>query len=262
MKLSIDHQTIYRYEDAVRHSIQYLRLTPKASARQQVFNWDLCLPHPARAQVDPYGNILHVLTMENPHDAIVITAKGEVEIDEQSECETAIESVLPYLRFTRLTQANEALHAFAYAATKARTHRNALIDLALALGEHMAYCPGATTVNSTAVEAFAGHAGVCQDHTHAFLACARSLKVPARYVSGYLYTDDETHLASHAWAEAWVDDAWYSFDVTNALMRPERHLKLAIGMDYLDACPVRGMRSGGGSELMHARVLVSSMAFQ
>jgi transglutaminase-like putative cysteine protease len=55
------------------------------------------------------------------------------------------------------------------------------------------------------------------------------------------------HLASHAWAEAWLDDAWYSFDVTNELARPERHLKLAVGLDYLDACPVRGMRRGGGA---------------
>jgi transglutaminase-like putative cysteine protease len=102
--------------------------------------------------------------------------------------------------------------------------------------------------------------GVCQDHTHAFLACARSLGIPARYVSGYLCTEDASHLASHAWAEAWLDDAWYSFDVTNELARPERHLKLAVGLDYLDACPVRGMRRGSGlGEQMHARVVVAPL---
>lgn len=259
MKLSIDHQTTYRYQDPVRNSIQYLRLTPTASSRQQVFSWQLDLPRPARAQVDAYGNILHVLTLDNPYDAILISAKGEVEIDELSESEAAVQSVLPYLRFTRLTQADEALREFAHTASGSRTDRNALANLAFALGEHMPYCPGATGVESTAIQAFAGRAGVCQDHTHVFLACARSLKVPARYVSGYLYTDDDSHLASHAWAEAWIDDGWYSFDVTNGLIRPERHLKLAVGMDYLDACPVRGMRNGGSSEQMHARVLVSSM---
>ena len=92
---------------------------------------------------------------------------------------------------------------------------------------------------------------------NAFLACARSLQVPARYVSGYLFSEDAGHLASHAWVEAWLDGAWYSFDVTNGLSRPERHLKLAVGLDYLDACPVRGMRRGGGGEQMHARVLVN-----
>ncbi len=77
--------------------------------------------------------------------------------------------------------------------------------------------------------------------------------MPARFVSGYLYKENNAHLVSHAWAEAWLGDAWYSFDVTNRLSRPERHLKLAVGLDYLDACPVRGMRRGGG-EQMHARV--------
>lgn len=259
MKLFIDHETTYRYQDTVRNSIQYLRLTPQASSRQQVFNWKLNLPHPARAQIDPYGNILHVLTLDKPHEAIVITAQGVVEIDERSECEGDQQSVLPYLRFTNLTHADEALRAFARQATAERVDRTGLTDLMHALGEHMVYQPGATGVESTAAQAFAGGAGVCQDHAHAFLACARSLKVPARYVSGYLYTDDVDHLASHAWAEAWLDGAWYSFDVTNALTRPERHLKLAVGMDYLDACPVRGMRNGGGSEHMHARVLVSSL---
>ncbi|MNH30151.1 Transglutaminase-like superfamily protein [compost metagenome] len=124
------------------------------------------------------------------------------------------------------------------------------------LADHMPYSPGATSVGTTAIESFAGGAGVCQDHTHAFLACARSLGIPARYVSGYLCTEDETHLASHAWAEAWIDEAWYSFDVTNRLTRPERHLKLAVGLDYLDACPVRGVRRGGGVESMQASVQV------
>ena len=90
----------------------------------------------------------------------------------------------------------------------------------------------------------------------------RYLGVPARYVSGYLYSDDSEHLASHAWAEAWVDGLWYCFDITNGMSRPQRHLKLAIGLDYLDACPVRGMRRGGGSEQMHARVYVSPHALQ
>ncbi|MBU1859106.1 MAG: transglutaminase family protein, partial [Gammaproteobacteria bacterium] len=133
------------------------------------------------------------------------------------------------------------------------------IDLMYALNAHISYQPGTTAVETSASEAFAGGRGVCQDHAHAFLACARSLGVPARYVSGYLFTDSEDHLASHAWAEAWLDGAWYSFDVTNCLAKPERHLKLAVGLDYLDACPVRGMRRGGGIEQMHAQVDVAPL---
>lgn len=260
MRLSISHETSYRYEAQVRASIQYLRLTPHDSERQKVLSWQLNLPRPVRAQVDPYGNILHVLTLDEPHQAIVIGARGQVEIDPTREAEHDSQSPLPFLRSTPLTEADEALRAFAASQCQQATDRTALIGLMHALNEHMVYTPGTTEVDTSAAQAFAGRSGVCQDHTHAFLACARSLGVPARYVSGYLCTQDSDHLSSHAWAEAWIDDAWYSFDVTNQLAIPERHLKLAVGLDYLDACPVRGIRRGGGFEQMHARVLVSPAA--
>ncbi|MDE1164178.1 MAG: transglutaminase family protein [Pseudomonas sp.] len=257
MRLSISHETAYQYEDEVRASIQYLRLTPHDSDRQHVLSWQLDLPTSIKAQIDPFGNIFHVLTLDRPHDRIVIGARGQVEIDEKTESEHESQSAYPFLRFTRLTEADEALRAFAAKECSKRRDRSGLIDLMGALNQHMTYTPGATEVDTTAATAFAGRAGVCQDHTHAFLACARSLGIPARYVSGYLFTESSEHLASHAWAEAWLDDAWYSFDVTNQLARPERHLKLAVGLDYLDACPVRGMRRGGGFEQMHAKVVVT-----
>ncbi|MGF6591349.1 transglutaminase family protein [Pseudomonas sp. 2835] len=257
MRLTISHETAYHYEDQVRASIQYLRLTPHDSERQQVLSWQLDLPRPVRAQLDPFGNILHVLSLEEPHSDLVIGARGLVDIDESREAEHELQSPLPFLRFTRLTEADEALRSFASQQCRKRRDRSALIELMNALNQRMAYRPGSTAVDTSAAQAFAGGAGVCQDHTHAFLACARSLGVPARYVSGYLFDSDSQQMASHAWAEAWLEDAWYSFDVTNQLARPERHLKLAVGLDYLDACPVRGMRRGGGFEQMHAKVLVT-----
>ena len=108
MKLSISHDTTYRYDDPVRASIQYLRLTPHDSERQQVLSWQLDLPRPVHAQLDPYGNILHVLTLDEPHESIVIGARGQVEIDEACEAEHERQSALPFLRFTRLTQADDA----------------------------------------------------------------------------------------------------------------------------------------------------------
>jgi transglutaminase-like putative cysteine protease len=257
MRLSISHETAYRYDAEVRASIQYLRLTPHDSERQQVLSWQLDLPRPARAQIDPFGNIFHVLTIDDPHDAIIISAHGQVEIDETRESEHESQSPLPFLRVTRLTEPDDALRAFATKHCPQDKGREALIGLMQALHQHIAHAPGASEVETTAAQAFAKGAGVCQDHTHAFIACARSLGVPARYVSGYLFTEQDDNLTSHAWAEAWLDDAWYSFDVTNLLPRPERHLKLAVGLDYLDACPVRGVRRGGGYEQMHAKVVVT-----
>jgi len=258
MKLAIHHDTTYRYADRVRASIQYLRLTPQDSARQRVLDWQLELPQAAHAQRDGHGNILHVLTLDEPHQAIVIGAHGHVEIDERCESESDSASPLPYLRSTALTAADRALREFALGCCGERRDRAALIALMAQLYRRMPFTPGVTQVETSAAEAFALGLGVCQDHTHVFLACARSLGVPARYVSGYLCSADSSQLASHAWAEAWIDGAWYSFDVTNQLARPERHLKLAVGLDYLDACPVRGMRRGGQVQ-MHAQVQVAPL---
>ncbi len=254
MKLAVHHDTTYRYADPLRASIQYLRLTPQGSARQKVHDWHLELPRPASWQRDPFGNILHVLTLDEPHAAIVITAHGHVEIDERCECEPEDGSPLPYLRSTALTAADAALREFAADCCGEWRDRGALIRLMQALQARMPYTPGATRVDTPAAEAFARGAGVCQDHSHVFIACARSLGIPARYVSGYLCSAGSTALVSHAWAEAWLDGAWYAFDVTHGLSRAERHLKLAVGLDYLDACPVRGMCRGGGQEQMHAQL--------
>ncbi|WP_282361497.1 transglutaminase family protein [Pseudomonas sp. PS01300] len=259
MKLSIRHDTTYSYANEVCTSIQFLRLTPQDSERQRVIDWQVDMPRKVRSQLDPYGNVLHVLTLDEPHGEIVLCAHGQVEIDPTREVEPDLQSPLPFLRSSPLTAADEALLAFAAQHCGERRDRAALIELMNGLAEHMPYSPGATEVGTTAAESFARQAGVCQDHTHAFLGCVRSLGIPARYVSGYLCTEDATHLASHAWAEAWLGEGWYSFDITNRLARPERHLKLAVGLDYLDACPVRGMRRGGGMEHMLAKVQVELM---
>jgi len=192
MKLSIRHDTTYSYTDEVCTSIQFLRLTPQNSLRQQILQWHLELPRRVRAQRDPYGNILHVMTLDEPHGAIVLSAFGEVQIDPLREVEGDSQSPLPFLRSSHLSKADPALSDFARQHCGERRDRAALIELMQALAEHMPYSPGATGVGSTGAQAFAGGAGVCQDHTHAFLACARSLGIPARYVSGYLCTEDQS----------------------------------------------------------------------
>ena len=97
-----------------------------------------------------------------------------------------------------------------------------------------------------------------------FLASARAVGIPARYVSGYLYTGDKTDAASHAWVDVWLgpDLGWQSFDVTNQRPAVRTYCRLAVGRDYMDAAPVRGMRQGGGGEEMEASVLVADSAQQ
>ena len=261
MKLTINHLTHYRYDEEVKFSTQYLRLTPQSSARQRIRDWKLTLQASAVATTDAYGNLMHVLTLDHPHHDILIHAQGVVEIadngEEQPEESSESLSPLVFLRGTELTEADEPIREFARRYYREADPAGSLETLMAELRLKMPYTPGATRVHDTAAAAFAKGKGVCQDHTHVFLACCRSLRIPARYVSGYVYSRDTEHVAMHAWAEAWLNERWHSFDITNNTRRLNQHLRLAVGMDYLDACPVRGSRLGGGCEEMFSEAEVS-----
>lgn len=255
MKLVIDHLTRYGYDEEVKFSTQYLRLTPRSSGRQKITAWTLTLPDgSAVATTDAWGNVLHVLTLDNPHKEITIRASGIVDIVEEGE-EIGAEpqellSPLVFLRCTPLTRADGPIREFAQRWYQPEAQEASLNRLMAELLLRMPYSPGATQVQDSAAYAFARSKGVCQDHTHVFLACCRALAIPARYVSGYVYSDNAEHVAMHAWAEVWLNDRWQPFDITNNTRRLNQHLRLATGLDYLDACPVRGTRLGGGGEIL------------
>lgn len=265
MKLTIEHKTCFSYQSPVMQSTQYLRLTPQDSAHQRILSWELRLPGEAFCTTDAWGNVLHVLTLDRPHQEIEIEARGVVEIFEDGEIVddpgTAL-SPLIYLRHSALTQPDEAICDFARRYYRPESPLQSLARLMSELLLKMPYLPGSTQVSDSAAKVFTAGSGVCQDHSHVFLACCRSLLVPARYVSGYLYTENVEHVATHAWVEVWIDGSWHSFDITNNTRSIRQHLKLAVGVDYLDACPVRGMRLGGGSENMQAVAAVQQLNSQ
>ena len=262
MRVSIVHETIYRYRSPAAYSIQYLRLSPQASRRQKVLSWKLDAPAPLRPWVDGFGNEAHVLVIDRPHAEIKVRARGQVVVQETSE---VIEEPGPhgpalFLRPTRLTEAGGTLGDFAekFRADVRADPRNALEALMMGVREHVDYQPGITHSATAAAEAFGQRAGVCQDHAHIFVACCRHLSVPARYVSGYLGTESDGRMASHAWAEAWVEgEGWRSYDIANRLRPAGRHVRLAVGLDYLDACPVRGYTRGGLGESLEVEVKVN-----
>jgi transglutaminase-like putative cysteine protease len=251
MNITIDHETHYRYDAPTRHSIQLLRLTPLSQGHQRVLSWTLVLPRFGSELFDGFGNYCTVMSLHEPHESLMIQARGEVEIDEDRECVDG-GGVPPqvFLRDTPLTRCNGQMRALAERHLRHGGTREALREFSADILRRMPYTRGATAVATTAAEAFLLGKGVCQDHTHVFLACARAFGIPARYVSGYLLTDAEGHLASHAWAEACLDGRWYVYDVSNQLFSPSRHVRVAIGLDYNDAAPVRGVRVGGGRERM------------
>ncbi|QLR43788.1 transglutaminase family protein [Enterobacter sp. RHBSTW-00994] len=264
MKLVIDHLTRYGYDEEVKFSTQYLRLTPHSSGRQKITSWTLSLPEgSAVTTTDAWGNVLHVLTLDNPHKEITIRASGIVDLaEEEDDTPDAPELLSPlvFLRSTPLTRADGQIREFAERHYRHDEAEASLNDLMADLRLRMPYSPGATQVHDSAADAFARAKGVCQDHTHVFLACCRALEIPARYVSGYVYSDNAQHVAMHAWAEVWLNGRWKSFDITNNTRNLNQHLKLATGLDYLDACPVRGTRLGGGGEIMLTNAEVREMS--
>ena len=261
MKLQVFHETSYRYEQAVRRSIQMLRMTPAKTQRQNVLHWHLDLPGKATPWTDAFGNLGHCLVLENTEQDIVLRARGTVDLMESDQGEP--EGPVPhtvFLRQTVLTRIDTAMRSFIEpfrATVKSRPYM-ALHDVMLALLERMPYEAGITHVGDSAAQSFAKGKGVCQDHTHVFLACARFLGVSARYVSGYLHSAHNEQVASHAWAEAWVGGRWIGYDVSNSSDADRGHIRLAHGLDYEDASPVRGMRIGGGKETMHSYAKVES----
>jgi transglutaminase-like putative cysteine protease len=271
MPLHIRHETIYRYEEAVRQSVQSLKLTPRREARQRTQQWSLLTPGRRTEQVDAWGNITHLLTIDEPHDEIRIVVSGIVDVDADPMVrEPGLLSPLVYRAATPLTALDAPLEALARRAFARRPARgagadldpSALLALADEVCEAVRYRPGTTTVADTAITALDRGEGVCQDQAHVYLAACRSAGLAARYVSGYLNTGEGLEIASHAWVDVWLEAAsgWLGLDITHSRTIDARYCRLAVGRDYLDAAPVRGVRRGGGAETMEVRVHVDDSA--
>jgi transglutaminase-like putative cysteine protease len=266
MQMHIRHETRYRYERPVKYSVQSLHLTPRRDLSQRALAWNIIAPGRRLEQIDAYGNISHLLTVEEPHREIRIIVHGIVETAEaEARQDDGPLSPLAYLASTKLTQPNEDLKAFAQEALKKVDDPKARAQaLAEAVFGAVKYKSGASDVQDSAAIAFKSGEGVCQDHAHVYIASARAVGIPARYVSGYIYTGDTKDAASHAWVDVWLGSelGWQSVDVTHKCPAVRTYCRLAVGRDYLDAAPVRGVRQGGGGEKMEANVLVAESALQ
>lgn len=267
MHLSIQHCTQYRYSENLNYTIQQLRLTPHDGFGQHVKNWNIRVNGHLHPTDDAFGNTVHTLVIDTPHTEINILASGEVETGIASLTQIETLPVDIYLRYTPLTLPDKAITDFA-APYFGQVNANIglLDDMILAILKRVPYVKSSTAVNTTAAAAFSLGAGVCQDHAHIFISCCRSLGLPARYVSGYLFiaqspaagpSEELSLLESHAWADVYLPETgWVSFDVSNGVRTSEYHVRLAVGLDYKDASPVSGIRTGGGDETMEVSVHV------
>ncbi|MBK8176413.1 MAG: transglutaminase family protein [Rhodospirillales bacterium] len=265
MRLSIEHETHYRFGEPAHHTTQYLRLTPRADSCQSVLSWSVTTPGKVRRWIDGFGNFAHISVQSGVHDEVPVMVRGEIETLDTFGVVPADDGLPPlmFLRPTPYTEIDDGIDALARPLLERRNDEGAIAALhALMwlLHNGVAYEGGFTDVETTAAEALERGKGVCQDHAHLFIAGARVLGIPARYVSGYLcdYEGGRGSVATHAWAEAFVEDlGWVSFDPTNSQSATDAYVRLAIAFDYLGAAPIRGMRKGGGIEEMTVRVTVT-----
>jgi len=267
MLLQIHHETRYQYDEPVRYSVQSLRLTPRRERGQRSLTWQMSTPGRRTEQVDAHGNVAHLLTVDEPHREIRITVDGTVDVHDEGPLifERGPIAPLAYLAATPLTAADAAIRTLAASnLAAAGVDATQLLGLANAVRDAVHYRPGTTTVADTAVTALQRAEGVCQDQAHVFLACCRAARLPARYVSGYLLAGGASDAASHAWVDVWLEQqsAWLGLDVTHASLAGADHCRLAVGRDYLDAAPVRGVRRGGGNETLQVTVQVAGAAGQ
>jgi transglutaminase-like putative cysteine protease len=257
MRIRISHSISYAYAEPARHITQILRLTPRDHDGQHVMSWRIepTVDGRLRAGQDPHGNLIHTFSADGPIATLAIQVSGLIETtDLAGVVRGGIERVPPevFRRDTLLSAPDEALRSFALETTReagtplARMH--ALMD---ALHEEMTCQEPADRTGIGAAAAFAAREGIAQDLAHVFMACARHLGMPARYVSGYVAESPSLPHASgaHAWAEVHLDDyGWIGFDCANGLCPIDTHVRIASGLDYSDAAPVRGARKGGDGE--------------
>lgn len=265
MRLGIRHVTRYRFKEPVAHGLQRLRLTPKETQGQKILDWTMEYEG-AREELsydDQHHNHVTLVSVLEGATDVAVTCRGMVETEDKAGVIGHHSGHLPlwaFLSHTELTQPGPRIRQLIASIQRSPEGMvPTLHNLSAAIRERIGYDTGYTDVDTTAEEACATGHGVCQDHAHVFIAAARSLEIPARYVSGYLMMDDRIEQeATHAWAEAWVHGlGWLGFDISNGISPDPRYVRVATGLDYRDAAPVTGISFGVAAEELSVELAVA-----
>jgi len=264
MKLEIVHSTRYRYTGPIAETVMEVRLRPMDGGGQRCLEFELDVSSgiAPRTYRDGYGNTVHYFNLVRPHSRLSITSRSVVETAGEADGGPGEELVHDFLRFRSpvkdVAGIRELATRFPIAdSTSGPAVEKALDELTLTISREFTYDRAATNVYSAVDEVLALRAGVCQDFAHLFIAVARAMGVPARYVSGYIHLagDMSATAASHAWAEGWVPGrGWVGYDATRPVRASERHVRLAVGRDYSDAAPTRGVYVGSATGKMEVKV--------
>src|SRR5579863_8779931 len=272
MRILVRHDTTYRYEAPARLVSQRLLLTPRNCSSQHVRQWRVEVDRDCRLleREDAFGNVLQSLSADGPVASITTSVVGEVEtFDTNGIVQGSIERFAPelFLRQTALTAPDGALKALsaelaaAEEDTLGRLHAlSARLSEALALDAADGALGGAG-----AAAAYASGVGARQDFANIFVSAARGFCAPARVVSGYFRDPEgaEAQAQPHLWAESFVERlGWVGFDATRGLSPDESYVRVAIGLDALEAAPVRAAHVGGDGEKVEVRVRVEAARSQ
>jgi transglutaminase-like putative cysteine protease len=292
--LEVRHVTQYQYAIPVRESVMEVWMQPQRTARQRLVSFDLDLDPPAQvfSYADSFGNAVYHFDVPQPHDRLTITARSAVETQappplpnqldlgewDRLKSEFLRGENFDFLHPHGFARETDLLHAYTAEHDIDDLRRRDPLTAVLALNskiyESFGYEAGVTRADSPIDDVLRARKGVCQDFAHVMLAILRSWGVPARYVSGYLFTDrkhgDRSDPdATHAWVEVFLPSLrWIGFDPTNNTVATERHVACAVGRDYSDVPPSRGVYKGEaesqlavGVSVRKARAAISEPEF-
>jgi transglutaminase-like putative cysteine protease len=281
MNYTIRHVTRFYYSAPIYESVMELYMQPRTEGCQRALRFDVTVM--PRVSIQNYrdylGNVVNHFDVPRPHTRLAITADSLVEIRPMPEVPDALdESTWAHLDHeiqqndfwdmlmpSHFVQYPDGISTLAGALNVEARHSDPLSllrALNTAIYRHFDYASDVTKVDSPIDVALEARKGVCQDFSHIMTALVRRLGIPCRYVSGYLYTGasdkDRSRVdATHAWVEAWLPGlGWIGFDPTNNLIAGERHIRAAVGRDYADVPPTRGVFKGEAETELNVEVQV------
>jgi transglutaminase-like putative cysteine protease len=279
LRYLISHTTRFRYSAPVSESVMEIRMQPRSDGAQRCLSFELSLNPKARATSyrDYLGNTVHHFDVPGRHAQLAIKTSTIVEVTPQLIPDSLDESawqeigaatsgdgfeMLMPSQFARPSQQLDEL-ARELGVQRRDDPLGLLREINAALHDAFDYAPQTTRVDSPIDDALGARKGVCQDFSHIMIALVRRLGIPCRYVSGYLFHRVETQDrsaqdATHAWVEALLPElGWVGFDPTNNLIAGERHIRTAVGRDYADVPPTRGIFKGEAESELSVAVQVA-----
>lgn len=278
MKLHINHRTRYEYAGSVSASYNEAHLQPTSSEGQTCHSFLLrVLPATRLSHYhDFYNNIVHFFEVPDPHGFLAVEALSTVTTADRRINEDITVASLnrmmkliepdrcyDFLQMSPFVSVEADVWRLAVDATEGQTDAwQASLAIMRFIHKNFSYVPQTTNVNTHMSEVIQQRRGVCQDFAHVMLGMCRTLKIPARYVSGYLYNGPAEHLigaqASHAWCEVFLPGiGWRGLDPTNNQQAGEHYVKIGVGRDYADIVPLKGHYRGTHERTLQVEVSVT-----